>query len=290
MRNQLGSALLSALIIVMICASLATLLLIKQRNLIHQATLVINSEQMMNELQRVQQWATKTLGKNANLRQVKDFREDINGIHLEGKISALGGRFNLNLVSSDEGANKFLQLLREVLPEVKNPNFLTENLHRWFRGDLYYTKLNPPYRSGNQSLVTARELRQVRGFDARIYQRLAQGNPVYVTVLPDASTKVNVNYATAPVLSVLAGIKPSDAESLVACRNQHFFFNTADFIKTCAAGIKLDEEKLTAFNRYYEISATARYKQQRLHVTTLIRIDNTQQTAITLIWQQYYGI
>lgn len=290
MRNQLGSALLSALIIVMICASLATMLLIKQRNLIHQATLVINSEQMMNELQRVQQWAIKTLGKNANLHQVKDFREDINGIHLEGKISALGGRFNLNLVSSDEGANKFLQLLREVLPEVKNPDVLTENLHRWFRGDPYYKKLDPPYRSGSQSLVTARELRQVRGFDAKIYERLAQGNPVYVTVLPDASTKANVNYASAPVLSVLAGVTLSDAENLVACRNQHFFFNTADFIKTCASGIKLNEEKLTVFNRYYEVNVVARYKQQRFRMTTLMRIDNAQQTAITLIWQQYYGI
>jgi len=77
--------------------------------------------------------------------------------------------------------------------------------------DIEYLNGNPPHRAANRPLASVEELRLVRGFDAKTVAMLAQ----YVTVLPVASTLVNVNTASPVVLAALVnGLDIAAAERI----------------------------------------------------------------------------
>ncbi|MEC5215132.1 general secretion pathway protein K [Actimicrobium sp. GrIS 1.19] len=79
------------------------------------------------------------------------------------------------------------------------------------------------------------DLLAVTGFSSDILARLKD----FVTVLPENDTKINVNTATAEVLSaVVPSLALSDATTLVASRDRAYFKDTADFTNRLPATVQ----------------------------------------------------
>lgn len=133
----------------------------------------------------------------------------IGAVELNGAVSDLQGRFNLNTLVNTDGAvdqravsrlNRLLQLLR-IEPAIAGA------IADWIDVDdqptgaggaerAFYQSAEPPRDPANRPFATVAELRQVRGIDRTTWRILEP----YVAALPGRTT-VNVNTASAEVLA-----------------------------------------------------------------------------------------
>ncbi len=296
-KSQQGAALITALMILAICASLATFMLMNQRLLISQAILVRGGDRLSLMLQGVQDWAIDIVETKKDIHKVKSFNRDLNGIHIQGNIFALGGRFNINSLANTVNIPRFALLLQAVSKGMtkKQAQLIASNVSQWLQPsnheDTDYLKLKPAYRSAHKPLVNISELRLIKGVNFKLYNQLVLGKQPYVSALPTTFNKVNINYASVPMLMSLGGLSVSSATSLIQCRNDVGYFDSVDdFIKQCASGKSLSQGLLTTENNYFLIDGEANLGEHRLHMTSLIKrygVNNKMKAII--VWQQYNG-
>lgn len=293
--QQSGAALLSALLIMVFCATLAIFLLLSQRLLIHQSSLVMTSDRMTLALQEVQNWGLGVLQGNTDIRKIQAYHTVQNGMEVSGMIYALGGRFNINALQRPENISRFASVLQGAAPDLNRGKTIAiaYNLARWIMPSMhankYYLSQRPPYRAANQPLVDLSELRLVSGITAEIYASLVLGPKAYVTALPTSDASINVNYASAPAFMSTGNINMTQAAALVACRDgSPSFLSVDDFIQRCAAGLPILANRLTVENAYYLVKGYAKQGDQQLSMQSLMvvnPVDNKQVAKI--LWQEY---
>jgi general secretion pathway protein K len=292
-NKQKGAALLSALLIMAICALLATFLLMGQRLLIRQTGWVMTSDRMDVALQGIQDWAAAVVTKNPDIRKVKDFKKDFYGIQLTGRIIALGGKFNVNLLTQTKNIPNMTVLIQRVVPDIQHNQALTlaTDMSHWMlsnaHDDQYYVKSHPPYRSALQPLVDLTELRLIRGVSATIYYQLKP----YLSALPSNHSKLNINYVSAPVLMSQAHLNASQAAQWISCRGNHFFISPTDFIKQCVPNAGVNTSFLTADNPYYLVKGFANQGDQHMTMTSLLKVipENNHHSKVIIVWQEING-
>ncbi len=298
-KQQSGAALMTALIIMVICAILATMLIMGQRFLIRQASLVTQSDQMMLDLHGAQEWAQSVLLQNKDLRTVKPLDIKLHGVKVHATIIGAQGLFNLNSLLNTVNQAQFVRLLQASVPDVSSAQAgdIARALISWVGrpgtnlsstdGDNYYLQLKPAYRAPHRLLVNPSELRLVKGMTAKLYYAMQPS----ITVLPGVMTQVDVNYAPAQVLMSLdKEISLAQAQGMVDCRKSHgFFATTGEFLQTCAPGIKLTN--ITTNSRYYLLKATATVGQQvETQTSLLMRLNGRNNLpAIRVVWQEMNG-
>ncbi|WP_430462514.1 type II secretion system minor pseudopilin GspK [Thalassolituus sp. LLYu03] len=146
------------------------------------------------------------------------------------RIQDAQGRFNLNSLSkgaSNRAVQKerFTNLLNELGLDVA----FADELYRWMdessQEDDRYQAMEPPYRAAYQGCSHTSELMLLDGLDETAYKRLE----AYVACLP-ITTQLNINTATAPVLSALdSKLSLSDAEAIISARGDKGFASVDDF-------------------------------------------------------------
>ena len=123
-------------------------------------------------------------------------------------IRDLTGRLNINYVADNRGNplpgyHRFVALCEEVLELDKlEAQQLADSLVYWYNGDKtlttpddeYYANLKPPYTRRGKKLALLDELRMIRGFERRTFERLVP----YLRVTGDE--QINLNTAPAEVL------------------------------------------------------------------------------------------
>jgi general secretion pathway protein K len=298
-ERQSGAALMSALIIMVICAMLATMMIMSQRFLIHQASLVTQSDNMTLDLQGGQEWAKSVLLQNKDLRNVKPLSIKLHGVHLEATIVGAQGLFNLNSLLMKANQAQFVRLMQAAVPDVSSAQAgaVARSLIQWVGrpgaslssadADNYYLKLSPPYRVPHRLMVDPSELRLVRGMTAKLYYALQP----FITVLPGAVTQVDINYASPQVLmSLNSSLTLAQTQGMAACRSSHgFFTNTGDFMQLCAPGIKLTN--ITVNSQYYLLKSTASFGDQvETQTSLLMRLNGRDnKPGIRVVWQEING-
>jgi general secretion pathway protein K len=90
--------------------------------------------------------------------------------------------------------------------------------------DDYYSGLKHPYRTANQPMASISELRLVKGFTEKAYQKILP----FVTALP-THTDINVNTAPMEILATLPNMAASGAEALIKLRQGNPFETIGDF-------------------------------------------------------------
>lgn len=156
----------------------------------------------------------------------------IDGGLLTGQIYDLQARFNINNLINTPAAQPgtppppeqnftaeqivFIRLLRTfneidgIEISVQQAQDITNAAIDWLDADTnpkpfsgaedeYYADLDIPYRVANREMLSASELRLVRGMTAELYTALLP----HIVALPDITTKVNINTATENVLRSL---------------------------------------------------------------------------------------
>lgn len=189
----------------------------------------------------------------------------IDGGLLTGQIYDLQARFNLNNLHSESAPASppgkstdtqyvFMRLLRsfeDIEVSEQQAQDITVALIDWldnnaepagFGGaeDGYYTELDIPYRTANRSMLSASELRLVKGMTAELYQALVP----HITALP-LPTPININTAGEHVLRSLAAdpaagesvpLSPQAVQAVIEMRQEQMTLKPEDFYAAVGTG------------------------------------------------------
>ena len=202
-------------------------------------------------------------------------------------LSDAQARFNLNsLVRAGSTNEAALFFMRRLLSQLLLPTELADSLVDWLDADSqpfsaagaeddFYLRLDVPYRAANRPLSTYDELRLVRGFTGDTLRALSP----FVTVLPAAASKMNVNFIAPPILEALVpGLAPASAVELLKTRPTEGWKTLAEFLNNpvfngvsqevrAALGALLDVR-----SRYFELYTRVRFgDRERLQWTLIAR-------------------
>ncbi len=229
--RQGGIALITALVVVAIAAGLAVAIAWQTTLDTRRTENLVQGDQAMEYALGAEAWAEEILARDGRKYQnVTALGQDwaqqlpplpVQGGQIQGKIEDLQGRFNINSVTTTQGAAQF-QLLLAALGQ--DPT-LASAVQQWLTGapggvsdatDDYYSRLQPPYLTGSAPMQSVSELLLVKGITPAVY---AQISP-YLCALPaGTTTTVNINTASGPVLeSQNKNISPDVASQLIGER------------------------------------------------------------------------
>jgi general secretion pathway protein K len=297
---QRGVAVLVALVVLTISASLAATMLWNRNLDVHRSANVLHLDQAREYLLGARDWAEQILKRDAEHGKTDSLGEKwarelpalpIQGGALTGRLVDLQGRFNLNnLVNTNGKANtaalaqfeRLLALLHidpAIAPAIVDWIDPDSRPHRPKGAeDEYYAKLKPPYLAANRPLAAVSELLLVRGVSYRDYQRLLP----YVTALPASNVPVNVNTAPWPVIASLAkGIQPEEAQNLVAKRGRKGFKSVSEFQNQLQN--KIATGAVSVSSNFFRLTAIARIGRSSLTMYSLLQ--RGQKGAVTSIRQ-----
>jgi len=245
-RIQRGVAAITAILIVAVAASAASLMLAQQAALLDQTMLVASRAQADVYAQAGMEWARGVLLQDMKGSSIDTLDEGwarpIAGMPIEravvaGDIADEQGKFNLNNVVDGTGRSEAdIKLLRQILVAVELSPELADAVVDWVDGDddltsgsgaesAYYLGLPRPYRAGNAPMVQVDELYRVRGFDAKAVAKLRP----YVTAIRER-TALNMNTASDVVIAATFGVPREKVADLVAERRKNPFADKAAFI------------------------------------------------------------
>ena len=215
--RERGVAVVTAILVVAVCASAATLMLAQQSAMVDQAMLVASRAQADLYARAGLDWARGVLMEDARSADKSDFlgegwAQPIAALPVEravvsGAIVDEQGKFNLNnLVRDNRRSQPDVEVFQRLLQSQGLSPDLADAVVDWIdtdsdlsgpggAEDAYYLSLRKPYRTANARILQIEELYRIRGFDAAAVAKL---RPL-VSALP-AQTTLNVNTAPAPVL------------------------------------------------------------------------------------------
>lgn len=215
MRRERGVAVLTAILIVAIAASAATLMLAQQSAMVDQALLISSRAQADQYARAGIDWARGVLRQHSRPVDALDdqWAQPIAALPVEralvsGVIADEQGKFNLNNLVQPSGAPSAvnIDIFENLLASLGLPRELSQPVRDWIdpdadlagpagAEDAYYLSLRKPYRAANAEMSQVEELYRVRGFDAPTVAKLRP----YVTALP-SGTWINVNTASEALL------------------------------------------------------------------------------------------
>ena len=215
-HHQQGLALITAVLVVAIVATVATTLALGEQVWFRQAQNMNNRAQAESLRRGALNYAAILLARDdAKIDHLGEEWAKPAQLPVEDGMIAFAvqdaqSRFNLNnLVQKSAPSKPDIELFKRLLTSQGIDPGLSEALLDWLdtdgtvssggAEDIEYLSLPQPYRSANQLLQSVDELRLVKGFTAKAVEKLRP----FVTALPTTPTTVNVNTAPAEVLAAL---------------------------------------------------------------------------------------
>lgn len=297
--RQRGVAVILALLIVMLAASLAAYMA-QQQNLWQR--------QVENQFNWVQarkigiaaiDWARAVLADDASASNYDHENEmwikrlpaaTVEDGEVLGAIEDQQGLFNLNNLARG-GATSMMDVARfqRLLGMLDMPAELATALADWMdvdsetqypggAEDAYYLALAQPYRAANRPLVELDELLLVKGFNADILKRLQP----YVSVLP-MPTAINVNFAPPEVLAaVIEGLTISEARTLVQQRAGQPFKTVEDFGSRLPPRRQAPDGMVTVSSQFFMVRGYANFGRSQIVTEALLQRTGDWPTVV---WQ-----
>jgi general secretion pathway protein K len=304
MKRQSGVAAITAILIVAVAASAATVMLSQQSAMLDQSMLVTARAQADLYAQAGVDWARGVLAEDARSSTVDTLKEGwaqpIAGLPVEralvaGDLADEQGKFNLNnLVENTQRSDVDMRAFGRLLSELAaGPPDLAEAVLDWIDGDAdlsgnggaedaYYLSLARPYRAANAPLIQVEELYRVRGFDAATVAKLRP----YVTALP-ARTPLNANTASAVVLAAVLDIAPDKARELVALRDAKPFVSRDEFVARAGKiGISQVATNVGVASSFFSVRVRVAQDDVQLATEALVQRGAGKPDATAIIWRR----
>ena len=301
--KQHGAALILAIMVVALAATIAVFMAAQQSTWTQQAGNLAARAQTSALTHAAIDWARGILAEDARNSPVDHLAEPwasrlpaipVDSATLSGAINDQQARFNLNnLVRNGADSESDIALFKRLLEQLKLPSDLVNPLLDWVdvdslqrtsggAEDAYYLLADPPYRCANRALLSVEELYRVRGFNPAIVERLRP----FVSALPEHST-INVNTASREILmALLPDFTETDISTVLDNRKQAFYKSKQDFrarLPQPAPG--LNDAAFDVASRFFSVVVVAR---AHLTVTSyealLARPSNNGWP--TLVWQR----
>ena len=282
--SQRGAALIMALLVVALAATMATTLLWRQDLWLRQVETQRDLAQTRLLAAAGIQWASAVLAYDARTSSIDHAGEawaakvppsSVEGGEISGEITDAQGKWNLNnqLTGSGEISAKNQEVFRRLLRLLQLPQALAGALADWLDADsdtspdgaedAYYLALSPPYRSANRALSDVDGLLRVRGFDASVVERLRP----HVSTLPGYH-RVNVNTTNSMVLAaLLPDLSLAEVQQFIAQRDKIPFNNFGDFrARLPRPEVAADREQFYTRSRHFSVRIRACYGRTALAV------------------------
>lgn len=294
-KKNSGAALISALLIMALTASVATVMAVSLRVDIRRTTLITNADQSYLAAQLVENWSLAILVRANKLKTTSDRPQipyyvfpatTINGIRVSGYLQDQQGLFNINSLINANNQIYFIRLLKAVDPKVSDvaAGQIALAITNWIspadpnKPDVYL-EFKPAYRAAHRLMTSASELRLVAGIDARRYELLRP----YLTALPITdqakSYQININSAPAPVLMTLAKTINYDvAQTIISHRKEIGLFKTTGAFSEYLTQLNITPDEGTQLNNlttttssYFLATAYAQMGDQQLTLYSLLQ-------------------
>ena len=301
--RQGGAALILALLIMALAATLASTLLWKEHTWLRQL-------ETRRDLQQARQfaiagvdWARMVLAEDARSNRYDHLGEPwatklppmpAEGGEISGSITDEQGKFNLNnLFRNGEASPADLVIYRNLLHQLDLPDTLTGSLLDWLDSDDsagadgaeddYYQSLKPPYRSANRPLTDIDNLLQIRGYTPQIVERLRP----YVSALPGYNP-ININTASALVIAaVLHDFPLPEIQQIMADRERIPYLDAGDFRKRLTRqelATLPSIDRIDTRSSHFSVLVRIRYNQADVIIRALLERNTTWPA---LLWQKF---
>jgi general secretion pathway protein K len=300
--RQSGSALILALLVVAIVATLASSILWRQELWIADIGMQREKAVLIGLARSGTDWAQAILAEDARTSAIDHLGEawtqkipliPIDEGELGGFLEDQQGRWNLNNLVRNGKADPYqFEIMQRLLESLGLSVELAFALQDWMDGDGetsatagaeddFYLLLRSPYRAANAMLSHVDELRLVRGFSPDVIEKLRP----FVTALPEFSA-INVNTAPREVLAALQQTySDSDLDAVTSRRERLPFRDLADFRGTLKkSSFDTREGLLTTASQYFQANVAAKYKDSSIELVCMIR-RHAGRTEI--VWLRY---
>jgi general secretion pathway protein K len=299
---QRGVAVVMAMSVVALAAIATTAMMVTQSTWSRESELAVDHAQAQVLIQAGVDWARAVLSDDRRLNNVDHLKEPwalrlppmpVDNGELAGYIDDQQGAFNLNnLARGGKISVVQLERFRRLLAILGLPATLAYSLADWIDADNepqpnagaedeYYLSLQPPYLAANRPLTDVAELALVRGFNDQVRARLRP----FVSALP-ANTAINVNTASAEVLSaVIEGLDLDAARALAAQRERAYFRDYADFTSRLPRGIEIAGNDLVVTSRYFVARVHVTIGGAQARGAALLARSDTGWPVI--VWRKY---
>ena len=305
MRRQRGLAAVTAILIVAVAASAATLMLAQQSAMLDQTMLVASRAQADLYSRAGLDWVRGVLLEDAATSKFDSLDEGwaqpiaalpVERAVVSGAITDEQGKFNLNnLVGSNDTASKLdVDIFKAILASQGLAPELAEAVIDWidFNDDLagtagaenaYYLSLKRPYRIANVAMTQVEELYRVRGFDAAAVRKLRP----YVTALPKGPVRgtININTASQVVLQALLPKQPpEDIVKWVAGRKGKPMKTKDEIVAWARNPLPGALDALDVQSSYF--LARINVAQDDVELSTEALLQRTDKAAPVIIWRR----
>lgn len=236
-HQQRGVALLTILLMVVTATILAVGLLTRQDRMMRETSILLRQDQSLQyALAGENLFGALLIASAKNDANVDSLRSiwakpippyPVEDGAVMGKLIDQSGKFNLNNLYHDNQANPAaMAYFKRLLTQVGLPSTLASAVLDWQDPDdnpvdadgaenSFYLGQQPAYQAANRPFGQVDELKKVRGFDTKSYQRIAP----YVVALPLPSL-ININTAPMPVIAALdENITPASVNAWITARN-----------------------------------------------------------------------
>ncbi len=300
--NQKGTAIIVALFVTALVA-IAAITLMEYLRIDIRRTQLISQDLQANQLaQGSVDWAIDQLTLNLKQKQTGKLidklpmRSDVkefNGMKIYSTIYDAQSRFNINTLSNPAMQEMFLRLVHIVSPKTTPAAIkaLTNAILDWITPgivnspyDVFYTKLNPPYRSAHRLMTSISELRFVKGMTTDLYNALSPT----VTALPE-QTNVNINTANP---SVIMSLSPSMSREtaltirrLLATQPAISMENLANL--SVVKNNSIQQNNITVSSTFFLVITHVFNKDQDTQIYTLLKrvVLKDSEPAVLIVWQ-----
>ncbi len=312
--TQRGAAIITALLVVMLAATISSILLAQQSEALTRVQRATERAQLNLFANTTLTWArTALLTQQKNSTYVSLGQPWAQGLVARpietataaGVLRDAQGKFNVNnLVDGagkrrEEDAKVFVRLLEILKLDVNIADAVIDWLDRDDDTSVpggaengYYWSQRPAYRAANRTIDGVDELRRVKGIDDRVFIALAP----FVTALPSPlaangeRTRVNINTASQEVLRALFGdVAPEEVAETVRLRELPFK-DLAD-IKERRKSIPVAtvDNFLDVKSRFFEADLAITGETSQVRLAALLQLqDATPRTSATalpvIIW------
>lgn len=218
--------------------------------------------------------------------------KEMNGYQINITINDMQARYNLNNLTSPDAQKDFVRLLKGVVPKIseQEANKIARAITDWISASSsqnefsqYYAELPEPYRPAHRLMVSASELRLVKGVTPDIYNALKP----YIIALPEP-TQVNAITAVAPVLlTVSPNMTLEAANAIVTLRSQTPITSSQQFMNLdVVKNHQIQADKVTFSSKYFLAETDVSIeKQHTLLYTLLERNAQGKQITVNILWQ-----
>jgi len=294
-KQQQGVALITAVLIVALVTAVAVAMASRQQLDIRRTANIFNNDTAYQFALGAEDYARNVLewditrGGSTTDHLGEDWAQEVTvpveGAILTGTILDLQGRINLNSLLDGNGApnGEMLKRFERLLKLLGMNQEIAQAVLDWIDADPnqrfpggaeedYYMLQTPPYRAANRPMVSVSELLLVKGLDHEAYQLLLP----HVSALPDITSTINVNTASAEVLASLADTMTlADGEALIAARPEDGFANIGNFENLLTNHRTYVRTFVDIKSSYFQVNALAEFDQSIAQLHSLVHRNDT---------------